>query len=105
MLPGSKYVSFDINHTSSESVNINFDDEDDDDDDDDYDDDDDDDNELFLWNIWPPKVRYVLFPTGIITEGSYHCKPLTLGEHTAQKWSFALRISSCGFGHTYWGNP
>ena len=63
MLPGSKYVSFDINHTSSESVNINFDDEDDDDDDDD-----DDDNELFLWNIWPPKVRYVLFPTGIITK-------------------------------------
>ena len=44
MLPSSKYVSFDINHTSSESANINFDDEDDDDDDDD-------DNELFLLNI------------------------------------------------------
>ena len=43
-----------------------------------------------------------------------HEKLTTLFYHTAQKWSFLLRISSvnvtkstasCGFGHMYWRNP
>ena len=33
---------------------------------DDYDDDDDDADELFLWNGWPTKGVYALFPDGTI---------------------------------------
>ena len=36
--------------------------------------DDDDDNELFLWNSWPTKGIYALFPAGTTVRDSHRCK-------------------------------